>query len=31
MFVDDIADACIYFLKKKTKETLINIGTGFER
>jgi len=31
MFVDDLADACIYFLKKKTKETLINIGTGKEK
>ncbi len=30
MFVDDLADACIYFLNKKTKETLINIGSGFE-
>jgi len=28
VYVDDIADACIYFMKKKTKETLINIGTG---
>ena len=28
IYVDDIADACIYFMKKKTKETLINIGTG---
>ena len=30
MFVEDLADACIYFLNKKTKETLINIGSGFE-
>ncbi len=28
IFVDDIADACIFFLKKKIKETVINIGTG---
>lgn len=28
IYVDDIADACMYFMKKKTKETLINIGTG---
>ena len=28
IFVDDIADACIYFMGKKTKKTLINIGTG---
>ena len=27
IYVDDIADACIYFMKKKTKETLINIGS----
>ena len=26
--VDDVADACIYFMKKKIKHTLINIGTG---
>ena len=30
MHVDDLADACIYFLNKKTKETLINVGTGTE-
>ena len=28
MYVDDLADACIYFLNKKTKETLINVGTN---
>ncbi len=28
IFVDDIAEACIFFMKKKTRETLINIGTG---
>ena len=28
IFVDDIADACIYFMNKKTKKSLINIGTG---
>ena len=28
IYVDDLADACIYFMKKKTKEVLINIGTG---
>ena len=28
IFVDDIADACVYFMNKKTKKTLINIGTG---
>ena len=26
--VDDLADACIFFMKKKTKHSLINIGTG---
>ena len=30
MFVDDLADACIFFLNKKTKETLINVGSGNE-
>ena len=28
IYVDDIADACVYFMKKKTKDYLINIGTG---
>lgn len=28
IFNEDIAEACIYFLNKKTKETLINVGTG---
>ena len=31
IFSDDIADACIYFLNKKTRETLINIGTGKDK
>ena len=31
MYVDDLADACIYFLNKKTDETLINIGSGLEK
>lgn len=30
MHVDDFAEACIFFLKKKTKETIINIGSGSE-
>ena len=30
IFSDDVADACIYFLKRKTKHTLINIGSGVE-
>jgi len=29
-FVDDIAEACLFFLNKKTKHTLINIGSGYE-
>ena len=28
IYVDDIADACVFFMKKKIKETVINIGTG---
>ena len=28
MYVDDLADACIYFINKKTKESLINVGSG---
>ena len=28
IFVDDIADACVYFMNKKTKHSLINIGSG---
>ena len=31
IYVDDIADACLFFLKKKTKESLINIGSSFEK
>ena len=31
IFSDDLADACIYFLKKKTKHSLINIGTGNDK
>ncbi len=30
MYVDDLADACEFFLRKKTKHTLINIGSGYE-
>ena len=30
MYSDDLADACLFFLKKKTKETLINIGSSIE-
>ena len=28
IYVDDLADACVFFMKKKTKHKLINIGTG---
>mgnify|MGYP001371415263 CR=1 FL=1 len=28
IYVDDIADACVYFMNKNIKENLINIGTG---
>ena len=28
IYVDDLADACVYFMNKRTKETLINVGTG---
>lgn len=31
IFSDDVADACIFFLKKKTRHHLINIGTAEER
>ena len=31
IFSDDIADACIYFLNKKTNHSLINIGSGVEK
>lgn len=28
IYVDDLADACVYFMNKKFKGTIINIGTG---
>lgn len=31
IFVDDLADAVIFFMNKKTKEHLINIGSGIEK
>ena len=31
MYVEDLADACEFFLKKKTKHNLINIGSGIEK
>lgn len=30
IYVDDIADASIFFLKNKIKETIVNIGTGYD-
>ena len=31
IYSEDVAEACIFFLKKKTPETLINIGTGKDK
>ena len=31
IFVDDLAEAIIFFLNKKTKNNLINIGSGIEK
>ena len=31
IFVDDIADACLFFMKKNVKNFLINIGTGKDK
>ena len=28
LYVDELAKACIYFMNKKTKDTMINIGSG---
>jgi GDP-L-fucose synthase len=30
MYVDDLADACLYFMNKKTNESLINVGAGYD-
>ena len=30
IYVDDLANACLFFLEKKTKHYLINIGSGIE-
>ena len=30
IYVDELAKACIFFLKKKTKHSLINIGSNYE-
>ncbi len=31
LYVEDFVDACIFFMKKKTKESFINIGSGIEK
>ena len=31
MHVDDLADAIVFFMNKKTRESLINIGSGYEK
>ena len=31
IFSEDVADACIFFMNTKTTETLINIGSGYEK
>ncbi len=31
MYVDDLANACEFFLRRKTKHSLINIGSGQEK
>ena len=30
LYVDDLSEACEFFLKKRTQHTLINIGSGHE-
>tara|TARA_Y100000741_G_scaffold265265_1_gene205715 strand:- start:989 stop:1924 length:936 start_codon:yes stop_codon:yes gene_type:complete len=31
IFVDDLAEACVYFMNKKVNHNLINIGTGIDQ
>jgi GDP-L-fucose synthase len=31
MYVNDLAEAIIFFMNRKTKETIINIGSGYEK
>jgi len=31
IYVDDLADACVFFMNKKTKEKVINIGSGKDK
>jgi GDP-L-fucose synthase len=30
LYVDDLANACVYFMNKKTKHNVINIGSGID-
>jgi GDP-L-fucose synthase len=30
IYVNDLADACVFFMNKRIKETIINIGTGID-
>ena len=30
LYVEELADACLFFMNKKTKKTLINIGSGID-
>jgi GDP-L-fucose synthase len=30
MYVDDLADACVFFMNKRTEESLINVGSGYD-
>ncbi|MDC3174075.1 GDP-L-fucose synthase [Candidatus Pelagibacter sp.] len=30
IYVDDLADACVFFMNKNTKEKIINIGSGLD-
>ncbi len=30
IYVDDLADACVFFMNKKIRETIVNIGTGVD-
>ena len=31
LYVEDFADACVFFMRKKTKESFVNIGSGVEK
>ena len=30
-YVDEVSEACLFFLEQKTKHSLINIGSGYEK